>query len=51
MPRRSWAPLAMVSLLVCLGAAIALRADTPRAWVDDLSPIAAPTGTPTVRLT
>jgi len=38
MPRRSWLFL-VVPLLSCLGAGVAMRADGPAPWVDDLSPI------------
>jgi hypothetical protein len=38
MPRRSWLFL-VVPLLACLGAGVAMRADGPAPWVDDLSPI------------
>jgi uncharacterized protein DUF1800 len=39
MPRRSCLSLAVVALVSCLGAGVAMRADGPAPWVDDLSPI------------
>jgi hypothetical protein len=40
MPRRSCLFLAVVALLCRLGAGVAMRADGPASWVDDLTPIA-----------
>jgi hypothetical protein len=39
MPRRSCLFLVVVALVSCLGAGVAMRADGPAPWVDDLSPI------------